>query len=668
MHTDPVTGKRPYLLGLKCRHGKGHINQWFIREESNDNKNGVIYRGKGPAPDDSGWVRDSRKVEIIVKEPNADWNTALIRCKSEQTGEERIVTPIMVDLKITGIPATLGDNANYPSIENGKGRCFRFDASKLFPGTVTVFFTIKNKDGKVIRDLSLRYYDIRDFAFSATGPDGISDDKILQEDVLTPVKRFLEEPKNARPDGTLLKEHILYIVVVHGLPYSANGIFGIDHGATANKGDHGSLASLEQRLQTLYYGWDALKPPLIPFYMAGGPDADKGVVNHIITTALRHPLTGSRWNPYMHPDTYYSLRREKKPPEFHKLPSFSMQRKEIGRNFFAYGVSRIDGANPEEAKRLVDYAVYATAHLRPEIDCRVRSSLAEKGGQKLVNLSERLAMAEKKNLWGERELLALGFFLPSPSHDQGLPFLARSEGESGNLCSSGKPDWGKNGFYPGGMGRKIISDNGLNFKKAEIWRYLNKGVTVTAAGAPAYSGGPHITNATFWDNAILTKYLLRGRDLGECFLRATLYVNWSTSLIGDPLYHPDLNLTTIDSIAPKASDSAPDISFEETMEGVMATVSATLLDTDSEPEVAVLTVHSKTKKGEESVYSSPLFSRRPQLVIEKLQPDTDYTIIASLTDPYGNTTTLPSRSIRTPTVNYPMLMLKDAAKKLFKDK
>lgn len=664
MHTDPMTGEKPYLLGLNCRHfGNKHLNGWLIKEKSNDNKNGIIFIGSGSAPGNPDWVRDSRHVEIWVTDPDSNWDSAVLTITSQKSGDEAIITPLRTELKIAGIPDRPGGAASYPAIAAGKGRSYRFDAARLFRGTVEVNFTIKNSKGKTTRNLQLRYFDSRDFVFSPVGNDGIADDLILREDVLTPVENFLEEPKNARPDGTLLKDHILYIVVVHGLPYSANGIFGIDHGATAHRNDHGSLASLEQRLQTMYYGWDAMKPPLIPFYMAGGPDADKGVVNHIITTALRQPLTGSRWNPYMHPDTYSFLRKEKKAPKFHDLPPFPLQRKQRAGTFFAYGVSRIDGATPEEAKRLVDYAVYASAHLRPEMDCRVRSLLAEKGEKKQDDLSERLILADKNNLWGERELKALGF-LPTSDYDQGLPFMARNTGGTGERCNAEIPDWRKNGFYPGGMGRNIVSSNGWNWSHSAVWEYLKKGVTVTAAGAPAYDGGPHITNATFWDNAILTKYLLRGRDLGECFLRATLYVNWSTSLIGDPLYHPDLNHTTIDSTVPKVSSTAPDISFEETMAGINASVSATLLDTDSEPEVAILTAQAKTEKGDEFISSSPLFSRRPHLVIEKMQPDTNYTVTISLTDPYGNTTTLPSRSIRTPTVNYPMLMLKDAAKKL----
>ncbi|WP_306533862.1 hypothetical protein [Geobacter sp.] len=660
MHTDPKTGKKPYLLGLSCRHlGKKHLNDWTVREESTDNRNGIVFRGKGTRPQNLDWVRDSRKVEIHISDPDADWNSLSIICRSEVTGEEKIVTPLMTALKMSGIPSSMNDNPTYPPAVIGKGRSIRLDATKLFAGTVTVSLKLKNRSGKVIRDLSLRYHDARDFAFSPVGSDGIPDDKILEEDALVPVRKFLDNPKNALSNGTLLKDHILYIVVVHGIPYSANGAFGIDHGATSNRGDHGNLASLEQRLQTLYYGWETLKPPIIPFYMAGGPDKDKGVINHIITTALRHQLTGIKWNPYMHPDTYSYLRQTKKPPEFVLLPPLSERREAFKPRMFAYAVSRIDGTNVEEAKRIIDYSLYASRYLRPEMDCRVRGGLAGTKSKEL-SLGERLKRAERENLWGNRELEALGFIvLNNTEHqqDQGLPFMARPAGDATGECRNEKADWLTAGFYPGGMERRVISHNGLNNKKAEIWQQLAKGVTVSAAGSPAYGGGPHITNATFWDNRILVRYLFRGRDLGECFLLSSVYVNWSTSLIGDPLFHPDLRNTVIDTNPPVAMGSLA-VSFDSQPDKVTATVSTKLVDNPNTPEVAILRVAFDDGKGGVTTGVSPLYSRRPHAVVEGLRPDTDYTVRATLIDPYGNKSEMQALKLKSKPVNYPLSIIR----------
>ena len=661
MHTDPKTGKKPYLLGLTCKHlMKNHLNDWFIKEDSYDNTNGIVFKGKGSPPSKLDWLRDSRKVEIHVTEPDADWNTLLVRVRSEQSGEERIVTPLSMALRVSGIPSSIGDDASYPPPAEGKGRSIRLDASRLFRGTVTVSLTLKNRSGKQMRDLPLRYWDARDFAFSPTGPDGIPDDRNLEDDVLGPVRRFLEAPANALPDGTLLKNHILYVVVVHGLPYAASGLFGIAHGATANPSDHGALASLEQRLQTIYYAWDAFKPTPIPFHLNGGPDADKGVVNHVIATAYRHQLGGARFNPYMHPDTYGSLNRPPRGYSNLDLPPFPQQRSTVDRRLFAYGVTRVVGATAEEAKRLVDYAVYATRHLRPEIDCRVRAALAAKSEKEITDPASRLERTVRENLWGDRELSALGFVPLSTSYDQGVPFLARPVGEGAGSCGE-TAEWKTDGFYPGGMGRKIESSNGLNFKNAEVWRYLEKGVTVTAAGAPAYSGGPHITNATFWDNAILTRCLFHGRDLGECFLRATWYVNWSTSLIGDPLCHPDLHRTSIDRTPPRITGELA-VSSSSDRTGAIIEARAEVAFSADAPEVALLRIVAQDPAGKETVVLSPLYSRNPLVTLKGLAPDMEYSLSPELVDPYGNRTKLPSLPHRTPAVNVPLSIFKDFIK------
>lgn len=647
MHTDPKTGKKPYILGLSCRHwGQKHLNDWAIREESTDNRNGIIFKGKGKAPSALDWVRDSRKVEITISDADADWKTLHITCRAEKTGEERIITPLSTAMQIA-------ENAS-------KGKSIIIDAAKLFPGTVTVTLNLKNRSGATIRDLKLRYHDARDFAFSPTGLDGIRDDKILEDDVLEPVRRFLEDPRNALTDGTLLKDHILYIVVVHGMPYSANGIFGIDHGPTSNRNDHGSLASLEQRLQTIYYGWNVFRPPIIPFYMAGGPDADKGVKNNIITTGLRQQLTGNRWNPYSHPDTYSFLRKSNKTPAFLAIQPLAERRKEAGKHFFAYGVSRIDGSTADEAKRIIDYSVYATRHLRPEMDCRVRESLKSTSTKSITDLPMRLKNAATS--WGNRELEQLGFGKATEYNDEGLPFLARPPSDGQGTCIGEKTDWRAMGFYPGGMERHVKSENGLNYKSAAIWQHLAKGVTVSAAGAPAYSGGPHITNATFWDNRILLKYLFNGRDLGECFLLSTMYVNWSTSLTGDPLMRAHLRETAIDQIPPRPA-GAPRVTFTTEFGAATAHVEVDLADSADNPELALLKVKARDAHGVGTTGISTLYSRRPKVDVAGLKTGTAYTLTMDLVDPYGNRTELEPFSLTVDSANYPRSILKKLLEK-----
>ena len=635
MHTDAKTGKKPYLLGLQCRHGKKHLNHWVIKEKSDDNKNGVRYKGrqkrlKGEEP----WYRDSRYVEILVRprgQTSVDWDSVQMTCESIETGARVRVAP-----DVSGIPTTKKGKIIYPQIQEGKGRCFRFNAKSVFSGTVRIYFKIKALDGRPIKDLRLTYHDIEAFEFTALGKDNVSDELHFQEDVAIPVKRFLEDKKNRLPDDTLLKDHILYMVVCHGLPFSCEGAFGIERGATSKFNNHGDIGSLEQRLQTLYYGWGKqLIPPVVSMYLSGGPDSKDGVRNHRITTALRYPLGGRRWNPYMHPDTYSFLGGKKEPVMVDMSPLMK-KRKELPSHFFAYGVSRVDGQGPVEAKRQIDYAVYASRHLRPEMDLSVRKDKKSDG-----KMSERLALAVENNAWGATEQKVLGFKKISSYGHQGIPFLARPLEDSTTGPSSGNAESTWSGYYPGGMDRGVYSGNGWNMGRgAAIWKQVDQGVTLSACGGPAYGGGPHITNATFWDNRIMLRYLFRGRDLGECFLMSTFYVNWSTSLVGDPLFHPDLNLTVKDTTAPRVgAKSDIQVTLVPAMGEYAGQIDVSLVSTAEKPEVATLEVYYRKKGASEEMLSRwPIYSTRPKAVLRHLEPNTTYICRLVLTDPYGNVT------------------------------
>ncbi|MRR37815.1 hypothetical protein EG829_24835, partial [bacterium] len=357
-------------------------------------------------------------------------------------------------------------------------------------------------------------------------------------------------------------------------------------------------------------------------------------------TSMRNPLGGTRWNPYMHPDTYSFLRKGAAPPTFVNLPPFERERREKKGAFFAYAVSRLDGATAEEAKRLVDYAIYASKYLRPEMDSVERGETLKRFlTPKLASLLES-AVVQK--LWGGEELKALGFSIRESEQRQGVPFLARPAGDTSSNDKADTRDWKRFGFYPGGMERFVSSSNGLNQKKSGVWQLISQGVTVTAAGAPAGggSGGPHITNTACWDNRILLKYLLRGRDLGECFLRSIYHVNWSTSLIGDPLFHPDLHQTDVDKTPPRASAG---LKIRWTVkDGAAAAMIATALDFDpAAPDVAIMNVVASIANAKQETAQTPLYSRRPSIAIQGLKPGATYRFTAELIDPYGNRTVLP---------------------------
>jgi hypothetical protein len=207
-------------------------------------------------------------------------------------------------------------------------------------------------------------------------------------------------------------------------------------------------------------------------------------------------------------------------------------------------------------------------------------------------------------------------------------------------CDGELPKWEETGFYPGGMARQVVSHNGWNSKNAPVWQYLKKGVTVSACGAPAYDDGPHITNATFWDNRILVRYLFRGKDLGEALLLSSFYVNWSTSLIGDPLMHTDLRETLTDNTPPSVKDISVKVNYGT--DGYSATIKATVGYSYEDPEVALLKVSCLDTRGQEVTGTTELFSRRPSIHLKSLAPDMDYVCKATFRDPYDNVTTIPS--------------------------
>jgi len=276
------------------------------------------------------------------------------------------------------------------------------------------------------------------------------------------------------------------------------------------------------------------------------------------------------------------------------------------------------------------------------MDRAVRKNLEKGNKDKIVDLTERLKKAEEENKWGSAELKCLGFRVPSR---RSIPFLTCSleDANSEILDSKSKGNVNYSGYYPGGMDRTVLSSNGWNMgRSAPIWRQVDHGVTINACGGPAYGGGPHITNATFWDNRILLRYLFRGRDLGECFLLSTYYVNWSTSLLGDPLLHPDLSKTIVDDTPPKVAKKEDiRIELEPAMGKYAGTMTIPLMSTASNPEVAKLAVYY-SKEGEdiEQVSHWPIYSTQPYVILRNLEPEATYVYRPVLTDPYGNSTDL----------------------------
>lgn len=344
----------------------------------------------------------------------------------------------------------------------------------------------------------------------------------------------------------------------------------------------------------------------------------------------------------MHPYTYSFLGPKKK-VQFIDLPPFPEVRKKAPSYLFGYSASRLDGQGAEVAKRQIDYSLYASKYLRPEMDKLVRENL-EKRGRTIGSLEPKLKTAQRMEIWGAEEADLLGFRILGRKKGQGLPFLGRPLVDSDTPASAPEDSQAETylGFYPGGMQRTVYSGNGWNLRKtASIWRQVDYGVSISACGGPASHGGPHITNATFWDNRVLMRYLFRGRDLGECLLLSTGYVNWATSLVGDPLLHADLSKTIIDVTPPKAKKENISVDLTSAMGRLAGTLDVPVVNTKSEPEVAKLEVlYTKVGEKDPQISRWPIYSARPQVILRNLEPNATYSYQPILVDPYGNRTSL----------------------------
>lgn len=510
MHTDPVTGEKPYLLGLTCRHGNRlagparHLDEAHLAEDSEDNTAGVELtkrRWLSGGEETDQTLRDSRFVEFTLPGGPDGWrvNTLQMEIKPDDRSKIRVVQD--------GQIAVQGQIA----FNRGKGWTLRLDGKSFTAGSMAVHASCENNEGKR-HEWQARYVDIDDVKFSRTGRDGVRDDRNFLEDVALPVKAFLEDPANARPDGTLLRDHVLFIVICYGLPRTANATYGISRGVTEITGDHGAIIDFGQRLQLLYYDEEKV--------MGAAPKphrfAGKGAFSDFFLRAPQAwPLYGATANPFAHPLAYG------KKGGFDQLPEPlcfqpSSRAKFLDRPL--YFVMRIDGENPQQARGLIDRAVYASKHAGPAM-----GSIAV---DEYARSKERVGKLETskvgKWLWGKgwRQIYYGG--------------AARDRLELLRL-PPGAPFFNTEPVYlPGGVGGTVISHNG--WKKGEMLQDLARGVTATVGAAKVYQGAPHIHNKSWWDDEIFYPFLVRGKTLGEALLMNQVHLGWIATFIGDPLY------------------------------------------------------------------------------------------------------------------------------------
>jgi hypothetical protein len=513
MHTDPVSGEKPYMLGLT---GKRFLSSVLagdhLEEQSSDNACGVVYRHAESKKNVSACeMRDSRFVEVTLPESGIAWDLDSLRLELEPGSKSDQATVLLVDNGVSLFPDKV-------KVLRQGGWHIRAMGKMFMTGEFTAKAQCADTQGKMC-EWRAQYFDMERASFSATGQDGVRDDQNYLDCVEKPIKTFLEDPVNARPDGTLLKDHVLYFVVCYGLPRTVAAPFGIATGINDQLRDFGSHIDFGQRLQIMYYDFGQLHCNQVqPLRLdQRGQTAQEAFRNYVFRTPLSWPLMGGDINPFAHPNAY---REGADKARIDSVPFTSAQRA-LRRDRHLFFSMRIDGVGPVESMELVDRAAYASRYAGPMMGVLPDVQLGEDN----VRTGEIGFQSPGRLFWdrGYRHLF---------QHPQGEVRLELFKlAPNAGFFNTGSV------FLPGGIATFVDSEQGWNVNDSRFNEYLRQGVTVTAGSArvdPRVT--PHIHNHSFWDEDILCPLLLEGRPVGEILLANQIHLNWITSFVGDPLY------------------------------------------------------------------------------------------------------------------------------------
>ncbi len=610
LHTDPATGEKPYILGLRCRHRMGHLDGEHLVEESADNGSGVVLQQKGRVLGPAGELRDSRLVELVLPARDGGWRLDTLRVGLRPDRGE----PVEV---------VAGGRSRFPgrvSVQENGAWNVRLDGRSFVTGSFTAEAAVEDASG-ALHTWKAAYADVFDVSRSRTGPDGVRDDRNYLEDVEQPLKAFLEDPANARPDGTLLKDHVLFLVVCYGLPKTAAATFGVARGITGRRANYGAAIALEQRLQLVYYdveGARGFAPRPMRF------EGDSPFTAYLFRAPQAWPLYGPKANPFLHPLAYRKDRGElaelPDPPRF--TPGSRAERP--GRHLFF--AMRVDGTDPLQARGLVDRAAYASRHAGPGMGRPAGVALDRNADQ--AGTVRRSPAAQL--LWsrGFRHLYdryaggnRLALFLLKP----GSVFWNDDEV-----------------FLPGGIWSTVISHNGWSNRNAEMIDALDRGVSVTAGAARVYRGAPHIHDKSWWDDGILYPLLLRGYTVGEALLANQIHLAWITSFVGDPLYRLP-PVPEPDGQPPRIVPDRVRTFRYVTEQGRKALRVSVDLATEGGPEVAQMRITAGSQTA-----VCPTFEARPHVNLLRTRAVDRGLWEIEFIDPYGNRSETSWRAGTTP--------------------
>jgi len=608
MHTDPVSGEKPYLLGLDCPALlPERLGDWRLGEGSGDNESGVVVRDAGSgALRDAGGLRDGRLVELILPEDGAPWDLQTLALELE---------PEAFPSRLALVRDGTSLHPDKVVVQRQGDWHVRALGSALVRGPFRAHARCRDAAGEM-HEWTASYADFRDVLASTTGVDGVRDDQRYLDCVERPVKAFLEDPANARPDGTLLKDHILFLAVCYGLPRTVATPCGVATGITEQLRNFGSEIDFGQRLQIMYYDLDStLGVKVSSMRFASGRKAG-GFSDYLFRSALAKPLSGPGINPFLHPDAY---RKGKAGSGAGPLPFTGASRRADPRRHLFFAM-RIDGPDASSAMELVDRAVYASTFAGPEMGIPQDGVLKEDPqrtggigpGTPARPFWERgyRHMYQHPRGWTRLELFRLA---------PGLDFFNESDV-----------------FLPGGVAAFVQSNQGWNRADSRFMDFLNRGVTVTAGAARVAPGkAPHIHNRSFWDEAVLYPYLLDGYAIGEVLLMNQVHLGWITSFVGDPLYVLPRH--------PRSPGSFPALSWESDVtverrrdpalgEGVLVT--ADLRSSPKEPRVAQMRlVGEKDPARWRHVFGR--FSSRPNVFVPMDEVRAAGSWRLELIDPFG---------------------------------
>ncbi len=627
MRTDPASGEKPYILGLSCGAAgmDSPLNGDHLRETSSDNRCGVVYQPPGAAlPESACAMRDSRLVEVALPEAEIPWDMSTLRVWLEPATGADDPDVLLVEAGQSLYPGQV--QAQKQGQDQGDWQV-RAHGRVFLQGRFTARAQCQDAQG-ALHEWGAAYHDFKHVSFSATGPDGVRDDQNYLDCVERPVKAFLEDPAHARPDGTLLKDHILYIVLAYGLPKTVSAPYGIACGITERLNNYGANIDFGQRLQIMSYDLDGLhREQVRPMrFLSPARTGPHAFIDHFFRTPLASPLWGPGINPFVHPEAYQRPKQGRDLPP----PRFTAGQRAFRRDRHLFFSMRIDGVSAMQAMELADRAVYASRYAGPDMGVLPGVALTadpERTGDVSKPPADLFWKAGYRHLyrhpWGSgRVRVALLRMAP------GTGFFNASEV-----------------FLPGGIATQVLSRSSWNRADSPLHEYLRQGVTVTAGAARAGGGAPHIHNKSFWDEEIFNPYLLKGYPVGEILLMNQMHLGWITSFVGDPLLrlpHDPPRPPALPGLSWEQNVTVKPASFPEQGDGFLVMVD--LEATPEAPRVAQMRLQPAEADGDEKAeYVFERFSSRPYLFIPGSDPGAGGEWTMELIDPFGNRAELRGR-------------------------